>query len=491
MSNNIHDLAMMICFEENLTNLNRFSGNDEQKISQFITNIERIGRMIEANDDILYYMCIAKLDGEAKRWCEHNTSLTQWENLKSALLERFTICESSSKLFEQLKERKQRPKETVTSYYDAIMQLCREYDSSMSQKMMLSWLYNGIRHSLKIQIKRQMKLLPESAQTTQAFLKIAKDEQEIQEDLFEQESTQPYFPYLVNTVSIALQPTGNNSNKVSTSAYSPPRYTIYEHKKQYIASCEASYPLKSSTNTRDLTLRQDEINQDNKLNQIMQPFESSEESLTNNDRDILNDEPMKKSILQPLILNNDTKINAVHVTDERQISTNEIELDEPHSNILLVVHEQKNLSNQLDHILGEEEQHLIQHIMPVNEKIETTSDIELSLRNITSGMSTRSALTKTQRNNIHKRANRYKFEVIHPIYSKFTITNIKTILRDMNIDWVNINIVGSTLFLGLKNETIRRHVEEQLHKDMFTREHFQQINRKRHQKRKKKKHRPD
>ncbi len=44
---------------------------------------------------------------------------------------------------------------------------------------MISWLENGIKDSLKIPIKRQMKLLSETARTTQAFFKIVKDEQEL------------------------------------------------------------------------------------------------------------------------------------------------------------------------------------------------------------------------------------------------------------------------------------------------------------------------
>jgi hypothetical protein len=109
-----------------------------------------------------------------------------------------------------LKERKQKADETITSYYDAIIKLCHEYDSSMSQKMMISWLENGIKDSLKIQIKRQMKLLSEAARTTQAFLKIAKDEQELQEEnLPEPEPTPSSMPYFANTVSTTLQQTSN------------------------------------------------------------------------------------------------------------------------------------------------------------------------------------------------------------------------------------------------------------------------------------------
>ncbi|CAF4675329.1 unnamed protein product, partial [Didymodactylos carnosus] len=81
--------------------------------------------MIEAKDEVLYCMCTAKLNGEAQRWYEDNTSLTEWNALKEPLFERFEPTESLSKIFEQLKERKQQSDETITSYYDAIIKLCR------------------------------------------------------------------------------------------------------------------------------------------------------------------------------------------------------------------------------------------------------------------------------------------------------------------------------------------------------------------------------
>ncbi|CAF3122582.1 unnamed protein product [Rotaria socialis] len=117
-------------------------------------------------------------------------------------VERFTTSDSSSKTFERLKERKQKPDETVTSYYDAIIKLFYKYDASMSQRMIISWLENGIKNSLKIQIKRQMKSLSESARTTQTFFKIAKDEQKLQdENVPELQATAPYVPYFANAIS--------------------------------------------------------------------------------------------------------------------------------------------------------------------------------------------------------------------------------------------------------------------------------------------------
>ena len=231
MPDNVQDSAMMVCYRECLSNLEKFNGVGEQKALQFISNIERIGKMIDANNDILYCMCTAKLDGEAKRWFENNMTLTQWENLKSAFLERFTTSDSSSRIFEQLKERKQKSDETVTSYYDAIIKLCHEYDTNMSQKMMISWLENGIKDSLKTQIKRQMKSLPESARTTQAFLKIAKDEQELQkENVHEPELTSAHMPYFTNTVSTTLQQEENICANTMKQPYSSQTVAPHESK---------------------------------------------------------------------------------------------------------------------------------------------------------------------------------------------------------------------------------------------------------------------
>lgn len=89
-------------------------------------------------------------------------------------------------------------------------------------------------------------------------------------------------------------------------------------------------------------------------------------------------------------------------------------------------------------------------------------------------------LTRNQKNNRKKRANRYRFEVVRNIYKRFTITTIKQILTDMNIYWVNINVVNYKLFIGLKNQQLQQQVEELLHKYMFTKEHYARIYRRRY-----------
>lgn len=217
------DSATLICYRECLSNQEKFNGGEEEKVLRFINNIERIGKMINANNSILHCMGTAKLEGEAKRWYENNTSLTDWSSLKTALLDRFPQSDSSSRVFEELQERKQKPDETITSYYDDIMKLCRAYDPAMSNKMKISWLENGVQDSLKIPIKRQMKTLPEEKRTAEEFLKIAKDEYGLQRKTRpETESASTHISYFTNTVSTTQtrmenRPTRTKSNTEHTS----------------------------------------------------------------------------------------------------------------------------------------------------------------------------------------------------------------------------------------------------------------------------------
>jgi hypothetical protein len=104
----------------------------------------------------------------------------------------------------------------------------------MSQKMMIAWLQNGMKDSLKTQIKRQMKLLSEPARTTQAFLKIAKDEQELQEEnLPESEPTSSYAPYFANAVSTMLQQTKNEPPNTLYHRYHTSKTTPYRSNTPY------------------------------------------------------------------------------------------------------------------------------------------------------------------------------------------------------------------------------------------------------------------
>ncbi|CAF1090936.1 unnamed protein product, partial [Didymodactylos carnosus] len=192
------DQALMACYKESLINMEKFSGDGTRTIDQFFSNIERIGSIVNAHEYVLYCMATSKLDAEAAGWYENNsTVVTTWSMLKAAMTERFKPLESASKAFQKLIERKQQPDESVTNYYDSIVKLCSKYDPKLPTKMIVSCLENGIKTELKTQIKRQMKLIPEDEWTPQIFLKVARNEDELQQD--EQQKFQATHPYFILT----------------------------------------------------------------------------------------------------------------------------------------------------------------------------------------------------------------------------------------------------------------------------------------------------
>ncbi|CAF2564518.1 unnamed protein product [Rotaria sp. Silwood2] len=633
--------------------------------------------MIDANDNILYCMCTAKLDGEAKRWYEDNISLIQWEQLKSSLLERFTTSDSSSKIFEQLKERKQKLNEKITSYHDAVIKLCREYDSSMSQKMMISWLQNGIKDSLKTQIKRQMKLLPESARTTQAFLKIAKDEQELQEeDSSEQEPhnlptnySQRNQEAIVKSYSFTQHDSQRRScsvcqriNHRTIDCYYKKPYGCYKcgQSDHHIRDCSQGFVLTgtcdgghssnkqqnpSTTNYASSTLRTP-IYINVQVNNKQHPAIVDTGSAVT----IINQQLLKKiyhtefvykkklhksanctpiniigeiqlevkiqghktliiadvatNLITDLLLGSDWIIQNNVIIDSLQrhitlIDKNRRELAtapfvQPSNLQFSATNRQRKLSKntQLGHIsyqtelnnhlilpvLSEDanyqptrfksfiykrnstrksgfcdsllrekrkvrftdftceterreeqqhhcyvcqeqllsrnnlQQHLHQKCYPseaslendtinildeqtlnyndregahvrdeLSNEIENMSDDDIqqdTMNNQHQQCINHKPLTRSQRQNRKHRAKRYRYEIIRKIYHKFTITDIKKILIFMNIPYVNINVVGSTLFLGIKNAQIQNNVDQTLHNGIFTEKHYYNMRKK-------------
>lgn len=125
---------------------------------------------------------------------------------------------------------------------------------------------------------------------------------------------------------------------------------------------------------------------------------------------------------------------------------------------------------------------------PVHEQDETTSktnDIQTNNEQSTDyavdmTASNKQQLTPTQYKNQKRRAKRYQHEVIRTIYWEFNITDTKMILISMNIYWDNINIVGQTLFIGLRSEKDRQRAERMIDDEIFTKEHYVRIQRRRH-----------
>ncbi|CAF4327841.1 unnamed protein product, partial [Rotaria magnacalcarata] len=123
------------------------------------------------------FKCTIKLGGAAFNCYDNNKETSRsWRELKQHLLDRFKKSRSTPKT--QLKERKQQPGETLIAYYDDIRDLCKQVNNNILLNIIVDYLQDGLRHELKIHIKRQRKAL-NNEPTPAIFSKIACDEEEL------------------------------------------------------------------------------------------------------------------------------------------------------------------------------------------------------------------------------------------------------------------------------------------------------------------------
>jgi hypothetical protein len=138
-----------------LKELPKFTGDPDQKVTRLVNAVKYIGAFIALDDSALHALATIKLGGSVFIWYDNNNeTLRTWSSLKIHLLERFQPSVSSANA--QLKSRRQQADESLLSYYDDIIDLCKQADSSMPLYMIVDYLLDGVRDDLKIHIERRL-----------------------------------------------------------------------------------------------------------------------------------------------------------------------------------------------------------------------------------------------------------------------------------------------------------------------------------------------
>ena len=226
MSTNSLNILQVTALKE----LPKFTGAPSEKITHFINSIEQIGRFAETDDSMLHSLATIKLGGAAYNWYENNKSdLGSWSVMKTQLLERFRSSLSMAKT--QLKERKQQPGEPLLSYYDDVVDLCKQVDSDMPLHMIVDYLQDGLRDELKVHVKRHMKIFTVDS-TPAIFLKIARTEEELQHEISSAHqssvvSAPPYFAHLTTATSTSAGPPQTSARPSDASNIRSSRTPLY------------------------------------------------------------------------------------------------------------------------------------------------------------------------------------------------------------------------------------------------------------------------
>jgi hypothetical protein len=164
--------------------LPNFSGHPSEDVERFLKSIKNITKANDAsqNREILEIVR-GKLTKSAGLWFDNNEfAFEKWSDFETAFRNRYFPATIISKKFDTLKQRKQLHDESIVSYYDDVINLCREIDPNMSEQYIIQHLMSGLNPKLKKELFRR----ESSINTLNEFLKYAKLEQDLH-DVYEKD----------------------------------------------------------------------------------------------------------------------------------------------------------------------------------------------------------------------------------------------------------------------------------------------------------------
>jgi len=154
-----------------------FSGQPSEDVERFLKSIKNITKATdESNNHELLEIVRGKLTQSAGIWFDNNEAkFRTWSDFEGAFRNRYLSTTTTSKKFEQLKQRQQKPDESIINYCDEIINLCREVDSRMSDLTIIQYVLSGLNTNVRKELSRR-----ESAMhSLDEFLKYAKIEQDL------------------------------------------------------------------------------------------------------------------------------------------------------------------------------------------------------------------------------------------------------------------------------------------------------------------------
>ena len=145
-----------------------FRGSKDDVID-WLEKLEQRFKMAHWSDENkLQYISIHLQDDAYRWWSQASSNITSWCSFVQAIKQAFGSTKMKELAFEQLRWYKQTINQSITQYYDKIMELCRRVDVSMADSMKLQYLLAGVKDSLKLHIALH------DPQTTESFLAYAR-----------------------------------------------------------------------------------------------------------------------------------------------------------------------------------------------------------------------------------------------------------------------------------------------------------------------------
>ncbi|CAF1454591.1 unnamed protein product [Adineta ricciae] len=150
-----------------------FRGSQDD-VHDWLEKLEQRFAMAHWNDeDKLRYISIHLQDDAYRWWMQTSTTIKTWSSFTDAVVRAFGSTRAQELAFEQLKWYKQTINQSITQYYEKVIELCKKVDPAMPDSLKLKYLMAGIKESLKTHVALQ------DPKSTEAFLSLARKVEDI------------------------------------------------------------------------------------------------------------------------------------------------------------------------------------------------------------------------------------------------------------------------------------------------------------------------
>ena len=156
-----------------IKNPKTFKGNKDD-VNKWIEDIEHLFNIAHISDSIRLDLISYSLRGDALEWFKNNRSLfTSWTTFVSELKRAFTSSFCGELAFKKLESYTQGENQSIRSFFNEVLKLCKEVDTTMSEATKLKTLLNKTKPSIQFEVRKK------KPTSTSEFLEYAKEAEEL------------------------------------------------------------------------------------------------------------------------------------------------------------------------------------------------------------------------------------------------------------------------------------------------------------------------
>ncbi|CAF1670720.1 unnamed protein product [Adineta ricciae] len=129
-----------------------FRGSQDD-VHDWLEKLEQRFTMAHWNDENkLQYISIHLQEDAYRWWMQTSVTIKPWSSFTDAVIRTFGSTRAQELAFEQLRWYKQTINQSITQYYDKVIELCKKVDPTMPDSLKLTYLFAGVKASLKTHV---------------------------------------------------------------------------------------------------------------------------------------------------------------------------------------------------------------------------------------------------------------------------------------------------------------------------------------------------